>query len=620
MGTSVLHIKTEVECRVFLFDEEKGIAKPGTWFNLEVRKGEQDLLFVSTEDETARYKLSYNIEESDTDYRLIIEEYLIRNIATKPSEEEIAMGIEDEFGVVYSRDGQHLLKCNNKKLKDYVVLDCCKVIRAYAFGGDPFDSFSLSSITLPNSLTHLGENVFAYCNSLSTIILPDSLTYIGDCAFSGCYNLYSVNLPNSLRHVGDGIFADCFKLSFVNLPANLTTIGNNTFRSCRNLLSINLPDNLTRIGSYAFQYCSRLTSINLPSSLKHIGIDAFSGCKSLTVVNLPDGLTCINWDTFSYCEKLHTITFPANLTDIGAHAFCNCSALTRIKLPERLTHIGGGAFLKCVRLTTLTLPSSLTDIEDNSLADCDSLSHIYISAGMRAHFEKILPERFHDKLIEKNKNTIVPPHYLFFDTETTGVPIDYEAPSSDTQNWPRLVQLSWIVTDEVGEVLSQGNKIVKPEGFVIPANATRVHGITTEYAQREGKPLREVIETFLKDAKQTKFIVGHNISFDQKVVGAELYRLGIPDTISNARSICTMKSYSNYCKSIGLTGNKYLKLQELHNLFFGYDYENAHDAMADTHATMRCFFEMRWLGIIKKMVEKPSFNWDLIASCKDAVD
>jgi hypothetical protein len=61
-------------------------------------------------------------------------------------------------------------------------------------------------------------------------------------------------------------------------------------------------------------------------------------------------------------------------------------------------------------------------------------------------------------------------------------------------------------------------------------------------------------------------------------------------------------------------------LQELHNLFFGYDYENAHDAMADTHATMRCFFEMRWLGIIKKMVEKPSFNWDLIASCKDAVD
>ncbi len=73
MGTSVLHIKTEVECRVYLFDEEKGIAKPGTYFNLEVRKGEQDLLFVSMEDETLRCQMQYNVEESDCDYRMTIE-------------------------------------------------------------------------------------------------------------------------------------------------------------------------------------------------------------------------------------------------------------------------------------------------------------------------------------------------------------------------------------------------------------------------------------------------------------------------------------------------------------------------------------------------------------------
>ena len=69
MGTSVLHIKTEVECRVYLFDEEKGIAKPGTYFNLEVRKGEQDLLFVSTEDETFSCQLIYEVEENDCDLR-----------------------------------------------------------------------------------------------------------------------------------------------------------------------------------------------------------------------------------------------------------------------------------------------------------------------------------------------------------------------------------------------------------------------------------------------------------------------------------------------------------------------------------------------------------------------
>ena len=189
-------------------------------------------------------------------------------------------------------------------------------------------------------------------------------------------------------------------------------------------------------------------------------------------------------------------------------------------------------------------------------------------------------------------------NYFFFDTETTGVPRDYKAPASNTRNWPRLVQLGWIVTDEDGNVLSQGNEIVKPEGFVIPADAARVHGITTERAQREGKPLREVIEAFLKDAERTKCIVGHNISFDQKVVGAELYRLGIPDTISTAKSLCTMQAGTDYCKIPGYYGYKWPNLQELYHKLFGCDFEDAHVAMADITATKKCFFEMRKRGLI----------------------
>ena len=189
-------------------------------------------------------------------------------------------------------------------------------------------------------------------------------------------------------------------------------------------------------------------------------------------------------------------------------------------------------------------------------------------------------------------------NYLFFDAETTGVPRNYNAPASNTRNWPRLVQLGWIVTDEEGNVLSQGNEIVKPEGFVIPADAARVHGITTEKAQCEGKPLREVIEAFLKDAQQTKCIVGHNISFDQKVVGAELYRLGIPDTISTVKSLCTMQAGTDYCKIPGYYGYKWPKLQELYHKLFGCDFEDAHDAMADITATKKCFFEMRKRGLI----------------------
>ena len=90
-------------------------------------------------------------------------------------------------------------------------------------------------------------------------------------------------------------------------------------------------------------------------------------------------------------------------------------------------------------------------------------------------------------------------NYLFFDTETTGVPRNYKAPSSDTRNWPRLVQLAWILTDENGNRIHTGNQIVKPDGFVIPADAAKVHGITTQRAMAEGIPLNEVINLFKAD-------------------------------------------------------------------------------------------------------------------------
>ena len=125
-----------------------------------------------------------------------------------------------------------------------------------------------------------------------------------------------------------------------------------------------------------------------------------------------------------------------------------------------------------------------------------------------------------------------PHYYIFFDTETTGVPLDNNERAEITYNWPRLVQLGWILTDDEGNEISSGNEIVKPEHFIIPSNAVKVHGITTEIAMRKGKPLRKVMEMFLKDVKQYTCVVGHNIDYDQKVVGAELYRLEIKYTIS----------------------------------------------------------------------------------------
>ena len=115
---------------------------------------------------------------------------------------------------------------------------------------------------------------------------------------------------------------------------------------------------------------------------------------------------------------------------------------------------------------------------------------------------------------------------LIYDTETTGLPRDWNAPITDGDNWPRLVQLAWQLHDPQGKLLSRGNRIVQPNGFTIPFNSTKIHGITTARAQEEGLPLDQVMEEFMADAAQATYVMGHNIGFDVNVAGAELVRLG----------------------------------------------------------------------------------------------
>ena len=182
---------------------------------------------------------------------------------------------------------------------------------------------------------------------------------------------------------------------------------------------------------------------------------------------------------------------------------------------------------------------------------------------------------------------------LFFDTETTGVPKNYNAPSSDLENWScRLVQIAWILTSDNGTTLSQGNFIIKPEGFEIPQAATDVHGITTETALEVGEDLKKVMYYFLGAAKCADVIVGHNISYDMHVAGAELIRTWGKDYIESIPTICTMKSSIEFCAIPGKYGNKFPKLQELHKKLFGSEFDDAHDAMADILATQKCFYEL----------------------------
>ena len=189
-------------------------------------------------------------------------------------------------------------------------------------------------------------------------------------------------------------------------------------------------------------------------------------------------------------------------------------------------------------------------------------------------------------------------YYLFFDTETTGLPINYNAPSSDTNNWPRLVQLAWILTDQNGNRLKNigiGNYIIKPDGFVIPPAASNVHGITTQKVQKEGVALEVVIELFLSCFDKASYVVGHNVAFDKKIIGAELVRLGMNDIMDIKTSFCTMLSSIDFCKipSYNGLGYKYPKLQELYKKLFGCEFDDAHNAMCDIEATEKCFWELR---------------------------
>jgi len=190
--------------------------------------------------------------------------------------------------------------------------------------------------------------------------------------------------------------------------------------------------------------------------------------------------------------------------------------------------------------------------------------------------------------------------YLIFDTETTGLPHNKTAPVEDLDNWPRLVQIAWQLHDHLGALLSTGNHIVKPDGFTIPFNAERVHGISTARALEVGEDLKEVLDKFTEDVKKADVLIGHNIEFDNNIIGAEYLRSNQENLLANAKNIDTSTETVEFCQLQGGIGGrlKQPKLIELYEKLFGEPFEDAHDAAYDVDATSKIFFECLKRGII----------------------
>jgi len=190
--------------------------------------------------------------------------------------------------------------------------------------------------------------------------------------------------------------------------------------------------------------------------------------------------------------------------------------------------------------------------------------------------------------------------YLFFDTETTGLPRNYKAPITDFDNWPRMIQIAWLIYDHRENLLIEKQYIIKPEGFTIPKAASDVHGITTARAKKEGIALSFALQEFAADLHKAEFILAHNISFDEKIVGAEFLRKEISNTLFDLPHICTMHTSTDYCKIPGKFGYKWPNLTELYFKLFGKSFDNAHDALADVKACADCFFELKKLGVFNQ--------------------
>ncbi len=292
-------------------------------------------------------------------------------------------------------------------------------IEDYAF----LDKTGITSITIPSTVTSIGDNAFDTCSSLESIIVaednaayssvngvlynksktelicypegktdktfivPNSVTSIGNNAFF-CSSLTEINIPNSVTSIGDKAFCCCYSLTDINIPNSVTSIGYHTFYDCNSLENINIPNGVISIGNFAFENCTSLKSITIPGSVMSIGDYAFSNCTSLSDISMMNGVVAIGERAFDRCRSLTSITIPSSVTSIGLQAF-HTSLESIIVSPENVNFasIDGVLYNKNITElikypykkadTTFIVPNSVTVIKESAFQG-SSLANLYL--------------------------------------------------------------------------------------------------------------------------------------------------------------------------------------------------------------------------------------------------
>ena len=278
----------------------------------------------------------------------------------------------------------------------------------------------LTSVTIPESVTSIGDYAFYNCSGLTSVAIPESVTSIGSRAFAGCSGLISVNIPESVTTIGNTAFASCSGLTSVTIPESVTSIGSHVFDSCSGLTSVTIPESVTSLGDCAFILCSGLTSVTIPESVTSIGYEAFYGCYGLTSVTIPESVTSIGISAFEGCRGLTSVTIPESVTSIGYEAFRDCylsnasvnvviddidswltnafvskwpyggqmhlylngEEIKQLVVPNNVTTIGASTFKNCAGLTSVIIPDNVTIIYGSAFEGCTNLASVSIPEGI----------------------------------------------------------------------------------------------------------------------------------------------------------------------------------------------------------------------------------------------
>ena len=239
-----------------------------------------------------------------------------------------------------------------------------------------------NTYSILDGVTRIGSRAFKGCNSLTSVIIPDSVTSIGDWAFYNCSNLTSVTIPETVS-IGHAAFENTlFKKALYDDPANwedgILYMGNVLIKANGSLSGeYTIKSGVKGIAGGAFSDFDSLTGIVIPDGVLWIGSYAFDGCRSLMSVTIPSSVTSIGDSAFSGCENLTSITIPDGVTSIGKEAFANCGNLTEITIPGTVTGIGDGAFW-CSSLINVTILEGVTSIGEGAFDSCRSLTSIMI--------------------------------------------------------------------------------------------------------------------------------------------------------------------------------------------------------------------------------------------------